>query len=151
MPQPILVCTYTNVAVDNLVEGFAKAGLKPLRVGFGSKLRASIKEYSLDYLLLKHPLQPLLLETIAHLEQVEEEIATLTALIRQTLKKVEGTEPSAGIQQRVRNMHQGLAMKDKRRNDLRAKKYGLQQEMLHDIVKSADVVSYFFFSTKANY
>jgi regulator of nonsense transcripts 1 len=146
VPQPILVCTYTNVAVDNLVEGFAKAGLKPLRVGFGSKLRASLHEYSLDYLLLKHPLQPLLLETIALLEQLEEEIANLTALIRETLKKLEGKEPSAAMQQRLRNMYQAMGMKDRRRNELRAKKYGLQQEMLHDIVKSADVVSMFFFS-----
>ncbi|KAH8831193.1 P-loop containing nucleoside triphosphate hydrolase protein [Flagelloscypha sp. PMI_526] len=33
VPHPLLVCTYTNVAVDNLVEGFVKAGLNPVRVG----------------------------------------------------------------------------------------------------------------------
>ncbi|KAF7759732.1 hypothetical protein Agabi119p4_11427 [Agaricus bisporus var. burnettii] len=138
--HPILVCTYTNVAVDNLLEGFAKAGLKPLRVGFGSRIRASLQEYSLDHLLLKHPLQPLLLETIALLDKMEEEIGQLGALIRDTLKKIEGKTPSAAMEQRVRNMSQAMGMKDRRRNELRAKKYGLQQEMLHDIVKSADVV-----------
>jgi hypothetical protein len=38
-PQPILVCTFTNVAVDNLVEGLAKAGVKPLRVGSRGNIR----------------------------------------------------------------------------------------------------------------
>lgn len=139
------MCTYTNVAVDNLLEGFAKAGLKPLRVGFGSRIRASLQEYSLDHLLLKHPLQPLLLETIALLDKMEEEISQLGALIRDTLKKIEGKTPSAAMEQRVRNMSQAMGMKDRRRNELRAKKYGLQQEMLHDIVKSADVVSLLVF------
>ena len=30
---PLLVCTYTNVAVDNLVEGLVAGGLHPVRVG----------------------------------------------------------------------------------------------------------------------
>ena len=44
VPQPLMICTYTNVAVDNLVEGLMKAGLKPLRVGFGGKVSMKPEE-----------------------------------------------------------------------------------------------------------
>ncbi|KAH0825645.1 hypothetical protein J3R83DRAFT_12675, partial [Lanmaoa asiatica] len=40
--HPILVCAYTNAAVDNLVEGFAEARLKPLRIGFRGKIKDSL-------------------------------------------------------------------------------------------------------------
>lgn len=135
------MCTYTNVAVDNLVEGFVNAGLKPLRVGFGSRIRASLKEYSLDYLLSKHPLQPLCLETIALLEQLEDEINQLGSRLSEVVKKLEKGNINKALQQRAENMYKAMAMKDRQQTQLKGKIYGLQQEMLHDIVKSADVVS----------
>lgn len=135
------MCTYTNVAVDNLVEGFVNAGLKPLRVGFGSRIRASLKEYSLDYLLSKHPLQPLCLETIALLEQLEDEINQLGSRLSEVVKKLEKGSINKALQQRAENMYKAMAMKDRQQTQLKGKIYGLQQEMLHDIVKSADVVS----------
>ncbi|KAF9451330.1 P-loop containing nucleoside triphosphate hydrolase protein [Macrolepiota fuliginosa MF-IS2] len=140
VPHPILVCTYTNVAVDNLVEGFVKAGLKPLRAGFGSLIRASLKDYSLDYLLTKHPLQPLCLETTALLENLEDEISQLSSRLSETIKKLEQGSTSSALKQRAENMYKAMAMKDRQQNQLKGKIYGLQQEMLHDIVKSADVV-----------
>lgn len=129
------------MAVDNLVEGFVKAGLKPLRVGFGSRIRASLRDYSLDYLLTKHPLQPLCLETIALLNELEEEINQLSSRLSETLKKLENGGSSKALKERAENMYRAMAMKDRQQTQLKAKIYGLQQEMLHDIVKSADVVS----------
>jgi len=46
-----------NVAVDNLVGGFVVAGVMPLWVGFGTKVKASLAEYSLEYHLDKHLLK----------------------------------------------------------------------------------------------
>ncbi|KXN83989.1 hypothetical protein AN958_00636, partial [Leucoagaricus sp. SymC.cos] len=140
VPFPIMVCTYTNVAVDNLVEGFVKAGLKPLRVGFGSRIRRSLKDYSLDYLLSQHPLQPLCLETTVALDRLESEISDLTSQLSATLRKIEAGNTSKILKQRAENMYRAMAMKDRQQNQLKGKIFGLQQEMLHDIVKSADVV-----------
>jgi hypothetical protein len=39
---PLLVCTYTNVAVDNLVEGLAAAGLHPIRVGAEGMIKVNL-------------------------------------------------------------------------------------------------------------
>jgi AAA domain len=55
--QPILVCTYTNTAVDNLVEGLVKAGLQPLRIGPDGKVRESLLPFSLKGRLKTHPLR----------------------------------------------------------------------------------------------
>jgi hypothetical protein len=118
-----------------------KAGLKPLRVGFGSRIRPSLRDYSLDYLLTKHPLQSLCVETLAQLQQLEIEIDQLGARLSETLRKLEKGNKSKALKQRAENMYKVMAMKDRQQTQLKGKIYGLQQEMLHDIVKSADVVS----------
>lgn len=118
-----------------------KAGLKPLRVGFGARIRPSLREYSLDHLLTKHPLQPLCVETLAHLERLEIEIDELTARLSETIKKLEAGSKNKALKQRAENMYKMMAVKDRQQTQFKGKVYGLQQEMLHDIVKSADVVS----------
>lgn len=118
-----------------------KAGLKPLRVGFGSRIRPSLRDYSLDYLLTKHPLQPLCVEALANLERLEIEIDQLSVRLSDTLKKLEKGSKNKALSQRAENMYKMMAMKDRQQTQLKGKVYGLQQEMLHDIVKSADVVS----------
>lgn len=47
VPYPLLVCTYTNAAVDNLVEGIVATGLKPLRVGSEASVREDLAHRSL--------------------------------------------------------------------------------------------------------
>jgi hypothetical protein len=54
--HPILVCTYTNVAVDNLVEGLVKAGLQPLRIGPDGRVKESLLPFSLKGRLKGHAL-----------------------------------------------------------------------------------------------
>lgn len=56
MPHPILICTYTNVAVDNLVEGFVNAGLKALRIGPVGRTKESLTPYTYQAQIEKHPL-----------------------------------------------------------------------------------------------
>ena len=60
--QPILVCTYTNAAVDNLVEGFVNAGLQPLRISPDGRVKESLIPFSLKGRLDAHPLQSEFLE-----------------------------------------------------------------------------------------
>lgn len=55
IPHPILVCAHTNVAVDNLLEGLRKHGLKPLRYGNIERVPESLHDRSFDTLLQEHP------------------------------------------------------------------------------------------------
>jgi hypothetical protein len=45
---PILACADTNAAVDNLVEGLARSGVRVVRVGRPAKVRPSLLPYTLD-------------------------------------------------------------------------------------------------------
>ncbi|KAJ3783182.1 hypothetical protein GGU10DRAFT_405245 [Lentinula aff. detonsa] len=49
---------YTNVAFDNLVEGLAKAGLKPLRAASAGKTKESLVKWTLEYQLQSHTRYP---------------------------------------------------------------------------------------------
>ena len=62
MHQLILVCTYTNGAVDNLVEGFVKAGLQPLRISPNGRAKEGLLPFSLKGRPKDHPLQSEYLE-----------------------------------------------------------------------------------------
>ena len=68
------MCTYTNVAVDNLVEGLAKVGLKPLRVGSDGKVRASLEQYTLEYQSEMHPLKPEHDKVVEQFKEVRQEM-----------------------------------------------------------------------------
>ncbi|KAF5353493.1 hypothetical protein D9756_008080 [Leucocoprinus leucothites] len=138
VPFPILVCTYTNVAVDNLLEGFGNAGLKPLRVGFNACLRESLKEYSLDEKLAKHPLQDLYAATEKALRDLEPKIDDLSSRLKETVKKAQKSN-STELMKRSQNMYRAFRAMERERFWLKGKLWGLQQEMLHDIVKAADV------------
>jgi hypothetical protein len=46
--DPLLVCAYTNVALDNLVERIRDAELKPLRIGIDAKIPDELKEWSFE-------------------------------------------------------------------------------------------------------
>lgn len=136
MPCQILVCTFTNVAVDNLLEAFVKAGLKPLRVGLNAFQQESLKEFSLEMQLLKHPLQSSYRETLEASKEMENQVEELISKIEETAKIA-----SAATKRRLQNMCSALVAKQRQVLRLKSKLYGLEQEMLHEVVKSADVVS----------
>lgn len=129
-----MVCTYTNVAVDNLVEGFAKAGLNPLRIGFG-KVRSSLREYTLDRQMETHSLAP-------KLKQVSEELAGLSAQYKTLMRDIAEIKESgtAAQRRRLEFMEQNALRLENITRKLGAKEYGITQEMLSDIVGKADVV-----------
>lgn len=69
-----MVCTYTNVAVDNLVDGLLAAGLKPLRCGSMESTRSSLEEHTLDYKFVRHRLKPAYDEVVEKLKMTWSDI-----------------------------------------------------------------------------
>lgn len=133
--HPILVCTYTNVAVDNLVEGFAAAGLKPLRIGFGAKVKSNLSEYTLDYQLEKHPLKP----KVDKLAEEETSIEKRRAQLEKKIKDVQ-REGREGSSDRLERMISALTMLERQTMSIRSKLYAMHQEMLRDVTSAADVI-----------
>jgi len=145
VPQPILICTFTNVAVDNLVEGLAKVGVKPLRVGSQGNIRPSLIPHSLDYKMQMHYLYPTFREVTKEIETLANGIRDLGARYAKFLRKTEGLK-GAPTKRRIattENMFKDLEMKKLRLKGIQRKKYAIEQDMLRDVVAEADVVGYF--------
>ncbi|KAL4077685.1 P-loop containing nucleoside triphosphate hydrolase protein [Scleroderma citrinum] len=133
--HPILVCTYTNVAVDNLVEGFVSAGLTPLRVGFGAKIKPSLAEYSLEDRLEKHLLK-------AKVDKLLNEEKSLGKRKVQLQKRIANVpkEGKVGALDRLERTRSTLALIEKQTMSVRSKLYAIHQEMLRDVTSAADVI-----------
>ncbi|KAG8939053.1 hypothetical protein FRC00_014232, partial [Tulasnella sp. 408] len=80
VPQPVLICTYTNVAVDNLIEALIAAGVNPLRVASPGKVKESIAQYSLEAKMEAHRSKP-------ELDKLTKELARLYERRDETFKK----------------------------------------------------------------
>lgn len=145
VPQPVLVCTYTNVAVDNLVEGLAKVGVNPLRVGSQGNIRPSLITHSLDYKMQMHHLYPTFGEVTKDIENLANEIRDLGARYTKFLRKTEVLKgaPTKRRMATTENMFKDLEMKKLRLKGIQRKKYAIEQKMLRDVVAEADVVRYF--------
>ena len=59
------------------MESLVAAGLMPLRVGFGTKMKTSLTEYSLEYCLAKHPLKPKIDKLVEEQKSLEKRRARL--------------------------------------------------------------------------
>ncbi|KAJ6554012.1 P-loop containing nucleoside triphosphate hydrolase protein [Mycena vulgaris] len=142
VPQPLLVCTYTNVAVDNLVEGLAASGVKPLRVGFAGKVKSSLVEHTLDYKLECHPLKPSLDALAKQEEAVSQRIRDLSKKLTDIKKSKTGTSANAQERKRqiIANMEADLAVRQRIQTSLKARMYALEMRMLRDVVSKADVI-----------
>ncbi|KAF9219331.1 P-loop containing nucleoside triphosphate hydrolase protein [Gyrodon lividus] len=133
--HPVLVCTYTNVAVDNLVEGFAANGVKPLRIGFRGKINDSLIKHTLDYKLDHHLLKPKVDKLLKEQKDVRKSLSELTKRIDLAQKA-----PAACSAERLDRMRSALLMKERQSMALNAKLYALHQEMLRDVTSAADVI-----------
>jgi hypothetical protein len=122
------------MAVDNLVEGFAAAGVKPLRVAFGGKVKSSLFEHTLDHKLQQHPLKP----EVDNLAEREQALRKEVAALEKTILDLEKT---GRHRTRLDRMKSDVIFKERQQNFLSSKKYQLEQKMLRDILAAADVVS----------
>ncbi|KAK7688479.1 hypothetical protein QCA50_008017 [Cerrena zonata] len=132
---PILLCTYTNVAVDNLVEGLVTTGLKPLRIGYGGKVKEMLQETTLEAKVAAHKLSKDLKRVNDQAEAMEKKQRNLLIRISDLKAK-----KSAKLSERLGNMEMHAVSMERQMKALKGKAYGIYQEMLKDIVSKSDVV-----------
>jgi hypothetical protein len=118
--------------VDNLVEGLYHAGVKPLRVGFGGKVRPSLLEHTLDYKLEEHPLKP----NIDELSKKQEELQKYMENMRQKFDELKKRDNCSS--QRPKRMQMSLISLERRLGVLNASLYARRQAMLRSIVGCLD-------------
>ncbi|KAF8272687.1 P-loop containing nucleoside triphosphate hydrolase protein, partial [Lactarius quietus] len=131
VPMPILICTYTNMALDHVVEGLVGRGLKPLRVGIDGKVQPALREYSLEAYLDRHPRRSELARLVRDETTLEEKIRTLERNLDEARTN--------GKLSRQANLRTILANVDRQFWAVRAKLYRLRQVMITDVLKQADV------------
>ena len=163
--QPVLLCTYTNVAVDNLVEGLVapKAAtssssntprngprpLRPLRVGSPGKVRATLGPHTLEAQMAAHP-------RAKEFESVEQRVTDIIKRRKELYKRLEETRPKVaaserehghghagvkkGIAARLEAMEMDLLVLGKREAYLKKKLFAIRNAIMGDVVRSADVV-----------
>jgi hypothetical protein len=130
--MPILVCTYTNIALDHVVEGLVGRGLKPLRVGIDGKVQPALREYSLEAYLDRHPRRSELERLVRDETKLEEKLRTLERNIDEAR-----TQDKLSRQANLRAI---LANVERQFWAVRAKLFRLRQVMITDVLKQADVV-----------
>ena len=131
---PILVCTYTNVAVDNLVEGFVNAGLDPVRIGYG-QIRSASREYSLEFKVGKHPLHPKYNILSEKLKELEKDLKRTEARIFERQNQV----ATSGELSRLKSYRGILRAKQSR---LSSEEGTLYRQIQAEVMVSADVVCF---------
>lgn len=137
MPYPILLCTFTNVAVDNLVEGIIASSLRPVRVGSSAKIKSSLQSYAAEKQLQNHRLTPEWDRVKAKIEVTYKRRRTL----EQKIIELKAQNLTKNLNVRLENMEMDLISIDRQEKAYKAKAYAIYMEMLRDIVLSADVVS----------
>jgi hypothetical protein len=135
VPHPILVATYTNVAVDNLVEGLANAGVKPVRFGSVGKVKDKLAEHNVEYKLEQHPHYPLYKTAMDALERLRH---TQAEYLKKNAKDSEqiARAPAA----KLAMIERKVASFEREISAARNKSYAIRQEMLKDVFAQADVV-----------
>ncbi|KAF5352943.1 hypothetical protein D9758_007897 [Tetrapyrgos nigripes] len=140
VPHPILVCTYTNVAVDNLVEGLANTELKPLRATSAGKIKPSLAQYTLEYQVDHHPLQVDYKALAERKERVMNDLKNLRERAENLMKK----EREGALTSRETKMKEAMEVdvvkKERQLDVLKRRMYGLEQRMIQDCLDRSDVI-----------
>lgn len=130
----MLVCTYTNVAVDNLVEGLARAGLRPLRFG-GSATAPALAQYTLRARREAHVLGPHLDKLLVALEKLNRELRSLRGQLAH-LKELRDPQSRA----KRSGLRSEADRKVKAAQGLRGTVFKLERLLMQEIIEDSDVV-----------
>jgi hypothetical protein len=117
------------MALDHVVEGMVGRGLKPLRVGLGGKVRPSLKDYTLEAYLDRHPQR-------RELERLVSEEIKLQEKFRLLEKKIdEARNPNllATLRAIIANANRQISV-------VKGRLFKLRQAMITEVLKQADVV-----------
>ncbi|KAG7086568.1 hypothetical protein E1B28_002515 [Marasmius oreades] len=140
VPEPILVCTYTNVAVDNLVEGLATAGLRPLRASSAGKVRPGLQEHTLDYKMEKHPLHPELKSLFGRKQTQEKDLDGVRDMLAELrTKEFMGTASDREVK-RAQRIQEDIVRKERVYTVTKKRLFGLEQRIRKEILDEADVL-----------
>ncbi|KAG8932526.1 hypothetical protein FRC02_000979 [Tulasnella sp. 418] len=129
VPHPMLICTYTNVAVDHLLEALVARGVKPLRVGYSGKVKDELERYTLDAQLAAHPLKK-------EADAIEAKIIGLKRKMAEDAEKLKDMPDG----KKRDSAKKRLEKKVIQLQGFRKNKYKLDMTMLHEIVHRADVI-----------
>ncbi|KAJ3796484.1 P-loop containing nucleoside triphosphate hydrolase protein [Lentinula aff. detonsa] len=140
VPQPLLVCTYTNVAVDNLVEGLAKAGLKPLRAASAGKTKESLVKWTLEHQLQSHTRYPDWKELEDRSKKIKETLNELENKTRSLERKLMKEGLSSRETLIKKNMQENITRQSRSLDAITKRLFGLEQVMVKDILDNADVI-----------
>lgn len=91
------MCTYTNVAVDNLVESLVASGVRPLRVGAAGRVKESLAAHSLEAKIDAHPAKPAI-------DKLKDEISKLVKRIDDLEKDIGKAMMSSGDPKKVEKL-----------------------------------------------
>ena len=134
MAHPIMVCTYTNVAVDNLVEGFVNAGLDPVRIGYG-QIKSTLQEHSLEFKLEQHPLYPKYKVVLEKIEELEKGLKRIRARISEHQDQGGPSHELSRLKIRRGVLYAKLSR-------FNSNKQAMYQQMQTEVLTSADVVRF---------
>ena len=76
------------------MEGFAKAGLYPLRIGLDTKIRSNLYEHTLEHKLQLHPLREKYEKILSRLKEVYEDMSDSRRMIKRTEEKASSDSES---------------------------------------------------------
>ena len=126
------MCTYTNVAVDNLVEGFVTAGLDPVRIGYG-QTKSTLQEHSLESKMEKHPLYQKYEVACGELKKLEGEL-------NRTRHRIFEQQRRGGHSGELSRLKCYLENITATRSRLLSNERALYQQIRTEVLFSADVV-----------
>lgn len=135
VPQPLLVCTFTNVAIDNLVEGLISAGVAALRVGGLSRVGEGLVQYTLDSHMQIHPLRKELNAAIKEKQAIKRAIKLYIEKIAD-MKDARTDEELSHLKSNKR----ALEVAEKRLRKVSSVEYRVRRKMEYEIISNADVV-----------
>lgn len=139
--EPILLTAHTNVAVDNLAEGAALAGLRVVRAGPAAKTRSSLRSRSLEALAAGHPLMSELMDVRSHIAKLQSQLGLFSdADEADQIDSLPALSASQGSSQPERMSPEQVA--DLRRKLTRCyqRSYVLWQRITRALLLDADVI-----------